>query len=75
MVVLILATVVSTSLACNIPVFRYALENWVPDPYHAVVISNGPLSETQSSLLKQLEEQVSDESHPVNLNLWQVYLQ
>jgi hypothetical protein len=75
MVVLILATVVSTSLACNIPVFRYALENWVPDPYHAVVISNGPLSETQSSLLKQLEEQVSDESHPVNLNLWHVDLQ
>ncbi|MDZ7620210.1 MAG: hypothetical protein U1E05_24685 [Patescibacteria group bacterium] len=27
----------STVLACNVPVFRYALERWQPDPYHLTI--------------------------------------
>jgi len=28
--------------ACQVPVFRYALERWTPDPYEAFVIHRGP---------------------------------
>ncbi len=41
--------------ACNTPVFRYALENWRPDPYRVAVIHRGPLSAEQRALLERLE--------------------
>lgn len=47
-VTLLTAIVVS---ACNIPVFRYALERWRPDPFDAVVFHRGPLDATQQALL------------------------
>ena len=34
--------------ACSTPVCRYALENWPPDPYEAVVLNPGPHSPTDS---------------------------
>jgi hypothetical protein len=45
---------VSSALACNIPVFRYALERWRPDQCEVVVFHRGGLSEDQESLLKKL---------------------
>jgi hypothetical protein len=42
--------------ACNVPVFRYALEQWRPDPYRAVVFHRGPLSETEKTYIEPLEE-------------------
>lgn len=42
--------------ACNVPVFRYALERWRPDPYRAVVFHEGPLSAEDRSRLKTLED-------------------
>jgi hypothetical protein len=41
--------------ACNVPVFRYALERWQPDPYRAVLFHRGPLTDQQQALLGQLE--------------------
>lgn len=41
--------------ACNVPVFRYALERWHPDPYRATLFHRGPLSEAQQALLRPLE--------------------
>jgi hypothetical protein len=38
--------------ACSIPVFRYALERWKPDPYRATLFHRGPLSEAQQAILK-----------------------
>lgn len=43
--------------ACNVPVFRYALEHWRADPYRVVLFHDGPLSETEQSLVRPLEEQ------------------
>ena len=37
----------ATSMACSVPVFRYALERWRPDPYFAVVFHRGPLTAEQ----------------------------
>lgn len=31
--------------ACNVPVYRYAIEHWAPDAYRVVVVHQGPLSE------------------------------
>jgi len=39
--------------ACNIPVFRYALERWRPDPFDAVVFHRGELSDEQKTLIEK----------------------
>jgi hypothetical protein len=44
--------------ACNVPVFRYALERWPADPYLILVFHDGGLSEKQAAIVKQLEEGV-----------------
>jgi hypothetical protein len=41
--------------ACSVPVFRYALEHWQPDPYVAVVFHRGELTAQQQALVEQLE--------------------
>ena len=38
------AAMVSGSMACSVPVFRYALERWPPDAFQATVFHQGPLS-------------------------------
>lgn len=43
--------------ACNVPVFRFALERWRPDPYRVVLFHRGPLSEAQQALIGTLEAQ------------------
>jgi hypothetical protein len=42
--------------ACNVPVFRFALERWSPDVYRVTVLHRGPLSEVQRELLRPLED-------------------
>ncbi len=37
--------------ACNIPVFRYALERWKSDPYELVVLHDSELSNEESAFL------------------------
>ena len=46
--------------ACNVPVFRYALERWDADAYQIVVFYNDPLSAEQQALLETLEKQGQD---------------
>ncbi len=47
--------------ACNVPVFRYALERWHPDPYRVTLFHRGALTEAQHALLRPLEEASSDQ--------------
>lgn len=42
--------------ACNVPVFRYALERWQPDPYRVTLFHRGALTESQRTQLRPLEE-------------------
>ncbi len=46
---------VGLASACNVPVFRYALERWETDPYQIVVFHREPLSAEQQSLVQQME--------------------
>lgn len=43
--------------ACNVPVFRYALEKWRPDPYELVVFHEVPLTDAQAAIVEQIKAQ------------------
>ena len=40
-----------TLLACSVPVFRYALEQWPPDNYQLYLFHHGDLNEGERELL------------------------
>jgi hypothetical protein len=42
--------------ACSVPVFRYALEHWVPAPYEAVVLHRDPLAPEAVRSVQLLQE-------------------
>ncbi|MCA9198570.1 MAG: hypothetical protein KDA87_13575 [Planctomycetales bacterium] len=58
---------ISSASACNIPVFRYALENWQPDPYQAVVLHDEPLDANQLACFQRLQKAGLDPTNPANL--------
>ena len=35
------------SRACNVPVFRYALERWAADHFEVVIFHRGPLGQAE----------------------------
>jgi len=41
--------------ACNVPVFRYALERWPASPYQAVILADAPLTTSEHGALRLLE--------------------
>jgi len=50
--------------ACNIPVFRFALDRWPSDAYRLTVFHRGPLSAEQRDSIKAMEKH-ADGKHPV----------
>ena len=54
-VVLLTVTCSATALACQVPVFRYALERWNADRYRITVVHNAPLNESQAAALARLK--------------------
>ena len=48
--------------ACSVPVFRYALERWHPDPYHIVLNYNTYHTNKLSEVLKTLRTYDYDNS-------------
>ena len=48
-------TIAGSLMACQVPVFRYALERWNPDHYRVLVLSDAPLNAEQQAALKALE--------------------
>ena len=71
-----LATFLADSVcACNVPVFRYALQLWQPDPYEALVLHRGPLDEQHVGLVQILEDVTGNDDAPANLALRTVDLE
>ncbi|MCP4189717.1 MAG: hypothetical protein GY768_03725 [Planctomycetaceae bacterium] len=62
----------SSSWACNIPVFRYALENWQPDPYSVFILHQGDLTKEQESLLSALQSKSLENQAICNANVFVV---
>jgi hypothetical protein len=46
--------------ACNVPVFRYALERWRPDAYPVVIFHRGALTPEHLALIEPLEKAARD---------------
>lgn len=61
----LLAVLVGTAIlrACNVPVFRYALERWHPDAYRLTVLHRGPLDESQRKTIEALETSAASDSN------------
>ncbi len=49
----------SIGAACNIPVFRYALERWKPDACEVIVLHDGSLTPSQTATLRKWESMSS----------------
>jgi len=77
----------TVALACDIPVFRYALERWPADPYHAVIFHRGELAASDQEVVDALRRasganggnanlivhtvKVDQKMHPTMRALWQ----
>jgi len=62
LVTLVICTIAE---ACQVPVFRYALERWRPDPYEIVIVHEGKLSDEHGSTLVHLEESLVGPNGPI----------
>lgn len=59
----------SVALACNVPVFRYALERWPADPYELVVLHEGKLSAEEVAAVDMLRKTDLRSDTPANFNV------
>ncbi|HEX8911558.1 MAG TPA: hypothetical protein VF796_04290 [Humisphaera sp.] len=62
----VLSVAARPAAACSIPVFRYALERWQPEPYEAVLFHKGPLTAAQQASVALLG---GDAKAPVNVSV------
>ena len=62
---LMILAISTVAEACQVPVFRYALERWRPDPYELVIVHHGPLTKEQTPILVHLEESLVGPNGPI----------
>ena len=62
---LVTLAICTVAEACQVPVFRYALERWSPDPYELVIVHQGVLPQEQQSALRHLEESLVGPNGPI----------
>jgi hypothetical protein len=55
--------------ACDVPVFRYALERWSPGTYDVVVLHHGPLGAEDKKLADELAKQATNLQSPCNIEV------
>ncbi|MGA2497762.1 MAG: hypothetical protein ABSH20_08475 [Tepidisphaeraceae bacterium] len=60
--------------ACDVPVFRYALERWRPAVYRVLVLHRGALSAEQQELARHLDDLSIDHNGPGNFSVERVDL-
>ena len=61
-------------LACQVPVFRFALERWPADHFELLVTSRGPLKGELQEKLVELQKTLTADSNAINLRLQHVDL-
>jgi hypothetical protein len=62
----------SSADACNIPVFRYALERWQPDRSQLIVYYDARLSTSQRQIVDHLEARTIDQGGYANAEILRV---
>jgi len=60
---------VASAYACNIPVFRYALERWRADTCELIVFHDGPLDDATKSKIDALRQQTIASGGRANVDL------
>lgn len=55
--------------ACNVPVFRYALERWAPDLYVVTVFHRGPWADDARAAVDELETYLESDEKQSNIDL------
>jgi hypothetical protein len=58
--------------SCSVPVFRYAIERWRPDPYKGIYIYRDKIREKDRALLEQLKGLSANADYPLNLLIREV---
>lgn len=66
---LLILAVATTTHACQVPVFRYALERWEADPFRLQVVHRDPLSPALEKLFLATNEDLSRKPSPANVTL------
>lgn len=59
----------SPAHACNVPVFRYALERWRADPYQVFVFHDRPMTKEQEAILASLRDMGEDGKAAANFTV------
>lgn len=57
--ILTLLALAALAWACQVPVFRYALERWESDPYQLYITSPAPLTDSQKSEIETFKKQLT----------------
>jgi hypothetical protein len=60
------------SEACDVPVFRYALERWLPDTYTVTILFDSPLNKEQSAAMELLRTSAGSSGARPNLRVVEV---
>lgn len=68
-VTLLIGLCAQPASACNIPVFRYALERWKSDPYEMIVLHDTRLSVEQNLFVRTVEASSQDNAGNANVKL------
>ncbi len=63
------AAIFGRAEACDIPVFRYALDNWPADRFTATLFHEGPLDESQRDLLDRIEDYALADQPILNIEI------
>jgi len=58
-----------SAYACNVPVFRYAIERWPVSPYQAVIVARAPLTASEAAGLSLLEKATTPAKGILNLSI------
>jgi len=61
-------------VACDTPVYRYAMYRWEPAPYEVYYFHDQPASEADQKIARVLQDSAADEERPANLIYFDVNL-
>ena len=76
MLLLLLAVAVALPLiACETPVYRYAMYRWAPAPFEVYFFHSGELSEDDKELHAEMLSIAQDDESPLNCSLISVDLE
>jgi hypothetical protein len=67
--ILLAAALLQCADACQVPVFRYALERWEADPFRLQVVHRNPLPPPLEKRLVEIQKELDATPPPANLEL------